>query len=276
MKNDYLTPTQAERCQVAAVMANERLVAINAGLAPVVAKNSLYTRYGKRILDIVFALVALLLTLPLNLVIGLITYFDVGRPILFKQQRTGLNGKLFSVVKFRNMRDERNAAGELLPPNERVTHWGKFVRKTSMDELLNLINILKGEMSVIGPRPLLPEYLPRYHRRHLMRHSMRPGLECPPRERMKRAWTWQEQLDNDVWYVEHVCFWVDCKMMWHLLHFMFHGNSVRARSEAMRGFFMGYSEEGIALEWSDISNEYIAKALDKNPCRLDPEQTAKP
>lgn len=262
MKNAYPTPTEAERCRVAALMAEERLGAINAKLAPVIPKTGFYTRYGKRALDIVFALTALLVTLPLNLLIGVVTYFDVGRPILFRQRRAGLDGRLFTVVKFRNMQEIRNEAGELLPPAERLTRWGRFVRKTSMDELLNFISVLKGDMSVIGPRPLLPEYLPRYHRRHRMRHSVRPGLECPPREQGCHVWTWQQQLDNDIWYVENVSFWVDCKMMWYLMRFMLHGSNAQARAEAARGFFMGYSETGIAMEWGDVPQQYIGRVLE--------------
>lgn len=265
MSNAFLTPTESERRQVAEMLAAERLAAVNAGLLPVRMRHTFYTRYGKRALDIVFALIAIVLTLPVNLLIGVVTFFDVGRPILFRQQRAGLNGRLFAIVKFRNMRETRSAQGRLLPPNERVTSWGKFVRKTSLDELLNFISVLKGDMSFIGPRPLLPEYLPRYHLRHRMRHCVRPGLECPPREHSNRAWTWQEQLDNDIWYVENISFGVDCKMMWNLLRFAFNHQTTAARAEAARGYFMGYSEQGVAVEWGEIPQEYIERALRQPP-----------
>lgn len=221
---------------------------VEAGSADIISvPDTFYTRYGKRMLDIIVALVVLVLTLPLNLILAIATYLDVGRPIFFRQQRAGRNGQLFTIVKFRNMTDDKDEAGRLLPAAQRVTRWGGFVRKTSLDELLNFVSILKGDMSLIGPRPLLPEYTERYHRRHKMRLLLRPGLECPPCKRLSRVWTWQEQLDNDVWYVEHVGFLLDCKMFLRLIRFAFDSQYANMRSSVGRGAFRGYSKSGEAV-----------------------------
>lgn len=209
--------------------------------------DTFYTRYGKRMLDIVVASIALVLTLPLNLLLAAATYLDVGGPILFRQQRVGRNGRLFTIVKFRNMTNDTDEHGCLLPAAQRITRWGSFVRKTSLDELLNFISILKGDMSLIGPRPLLPEYTERYHRRHKMRLMLRPGLECPPCKPLAHAWTWQEQLDNDVWYVQNVSFLLDCKMLLCLVRFAVDGKHAQMRSDVARGAFMGYSATGEAI-----------------------------
>ena len=141
----------------------------------------IYARYGKRCLDIVLSAIALVVTLPINVVIAIITLADLGRPLFFRQVRVGKDAKPFTIVKFRNMTEERNEKGDLLPPEQRVTAWGKFVRKTSLDELLNFWSIFKGDMSIIGPRPLPEVYLQRFSKRHMHRLDVRPGLECPPR-----------------------------------------------------------------------------------------------
>ena len=154
----------------------------------------------------------------------------------------------------RNTVDER---GELLPAAQRVTRFGKFVRKTSLDELLNFLSIFKGDMSIIGPRPLVPEYSHRYNKRHAARLAVRPGLECPPRELNENVWTWQEQLDNDVWYVENLSLKVDCIMAINLVKFAFDRKSATARATAQRGTFMGYSEDGVAINMAGVPQEYI-------------------
>ena len=161
------------------------------------------------------------------------------------------------LIKFRNMRNTTDEKGELLPPAQRVTKFGKFVRKTSLDELLNFWSILKGDMSLIGPRPLVPEYTHRYNKRHKQRLAVRPGLECPPRELNNRVWTWQEQFENDVWYVENVSFLTDCKMIVNLIRFALDRKSANARAMAERGTFMGYDLDGIAINLDGVPQEYI-------------------
>ena len=182
--------TKDDRWKIADKLAEDRLDSINLGLEDVSPSKTFYAQYGKRIIDVVISVIALLVTLPFNLTLGIITFFDLGAPIFFAQKRAGKDGKVFTLLKFRNMNNAVGANGELLPPEERVTKIGRFVRKTSMDELLNFWSILKGDMSVIGPRPLPPEYTHRYNKRHVHRLDVRPGLECPPRKRLTSILTW--------------------------------------------------------------------------------------
>lgn len=262
--------TKAQRWKIADWLAEDRLDAINAELTEAVVKDTIYTRYVKRAIDILVALAALVITCPINIIIGVITFFDVGAPLFFKQIRTGKNGKEFCIVKFRNMRELRDGRNELLPVEQRVTRFGRFVRRTSLDELLNFWSILKGDMSLIGPRPLVPEYTRRYNKRHIQRLAVRPGLECPPRKRDGHVWTWQEQLDNDVWYVEHVSFLTDCRMLLNLFLFMLDRKSAAARATARRGIFMGYDLEGKAINLDQVPQEYVDRAeeefLEKEDC----------
>lgn len=249
--------TKAMRWQIADWLAEERLPEINNNCEKVVFRETIYTKYIKRGIDFVVALFALLITLPINFFIGVVTFFDVGRPIFYSSVRTGKDGKPFTLIKFRNMRNTTDEKGELLPANERVTKWGRFVRKTSMDELLNFWSILKGEMSLIGPRPLPPEYLHRYSERHRTRLYLRPGLECPPHQKLNHVWDWQEQFENDVWYVENIGFFTDCKMMVRLVQFALDRKSAVARANVKRGIFMGYSLEGKAINMEGVTQEYI-------------------
>ncbi len=206
-------------------------------IANVRVSNTFYARYVKRLLDILLSLAAIIVTLPINVIIGCITFFDVGRPVFFHQKRVGKDLQPFTIVKFRNMRDTRDENGELLPPDERVTEFGKFVRKTSLDELLNFWSILKGDMSLIGPRPLLAEYTPYYTEHQLMRHAVRPGLECPSLVRRDHSRTWAEQFEDDVWYVENVSFVTDCRMVIALVKLVFDKKELKRRSGALRGRF---------------------------------------
>ena len=238
-------------------LAEDRLDHVDALQQQVVPASNFYSKYGKRFVDIVISSVACLVTLPVNLVIAIVTFFDVGRPLFFKQTRIGRHGKPFTILKFRNMTNERDAKGELLPAEQRVTKWGRFVRKTSLDELLNFWSILKGDMSIFGPRPLPAVYLERYSKRHRHRLDVRPGLECPPRDLSQGVWTWDDQLENDVWYVENVSFKVDCYMFLNLIRFAFDRKSANARAVAKRGSFMGYDLDGRAINDARIPEEYL-------------------
>lgn len=249
---------------VADQLAEDRLPRVNAVSEPAKVKDTFYTRYGKRTIDFVIALLALTITLPVNLVIGIVTFFDVGAPILFKQQRTGKDGKSFTVYKFRNMRNTTDEKGQLLPPQMRVTKWGKLVRKTSMDELLNFWSVLRGDMSLIGPRPLPPQYLHRYSDRHRARLAVRPGLECPPRTgKAAEVRSWQAQFENDVWYVENVSLKTDVMMLIRLIQFALDSQSSAARAEVTRGSFVGYSEENEAMSVHALTDEYAEAAIRK-------------
>lgn len=253
--------TKAQRWGLADKLAEERLPSINATLAPVLPSKTLYARIVKRGIDIVVSAVALVVTLPVNAVAAIMTLKDVGRPIFFKQLRVGKDGKEFTLIKFRNMTNECDEHGELLPPSKRVTSFGKFMRKTSLDELLNFWSVFKGDMSLIGPRPLVPEYTHRYCERHKARLLVRPGLECPPRKLADHPWTWQEQFENDVWYVENVSFKTDCLMLFNLVRFAFDKKNSAMRASAQRGPFMGYDLKGNALGLEQLDQAYVEEYL---------------
>lgn len=175
-------------------------------------RRSFYTIVVKRFLDIVLSGMAILVLSPLLLLLCLLELIFHGRPILFAQERPGLHGKLFKIYKFRSMTNERDENGELLPGEERVTSFGRFIRRFSLDELPELFCIFTGKMSIIGPRPLLPKYLPYYTSRHRIRHEMRPGLACVSLVPLK-TWTWNDQFETDIWYIEHCSFLVDLRMV---------------------------------------------------------------
>lgn len=254
----YEDLTLEEWHQLAARLAEERLPIVNEIVEQVIPADSIYVRYGKRIADIVVSVAALTVTLPLNLVFAMCTFLDVGRPILFRQDRLGMCGKTFTLVKFRNMTNATDERGNLLTASQRITRFGKFMRRTSLDELLNFWSILKGDMSVIGPRPLPTAYASRLNKRHASRMSVRPGLECPPHRSMDHYWTWQEQFENDVWYVEHLSLKTDIECFINLLRFAFDRESSVARSEGdERGSFIGYDYEGNAITEKDISDRTI-------------------
>ena len=222
-----------------------------------VPKDSFYTRYGKRILDIGISLPACIVTLPINLVLGICTYFDVGRPIFYLQKRPGKDGKLFTLVKFRNMRIAKDKNGYDLPISQRVTKFGSFVRATSLDELLNFYSVLKGDMSIIGPRPVSAAYERRYSKRHIMRHCVRPGLECPDLKAGGYSEGWNNKLENDIWYVENVSFPVDCKMIMMLFKMVFDKETRKKHAVPGVGDFIGYDENGVGFGSNEIPEKYL-------------------
>ena len=246
---------------VAKVIADDTLENINAHDEKVTPRISFYSQYGKRALDILLSSVAVVITLPVNLVLLVCTYFDVGRPVFFMQKRVGRNGKLFNIVKFRNMTNDTDENGVLLPSSQRVTKFGSFVRKNSLDELLNFYSVLKGDMSLIGPRPLAIEYLDRYSDRHRMRYAVKPGLECPLLHKIDRKITWKEQFENDIYYVENVSFSLDVKMAFALVEMVFNRKSSTMRGKAIRGSFMGYYPDGSSINAQTVPFEYYEKAL---------------
>ena len=168
---------------------------------------------AKRILDVVLASALVLATAPLLLAIGFIVFVDLGRPVLFRQVRPGLCGKPFSLVKFRTMVDLRDNEGQLLPNEARLTRFGKFLRATSLDELPELWNVLAGHMSLVGPRPLLMEYLPLYNERQARRHEVRPGVTGWAQVNGRNTVPWEERFEMDVWYVENRTLWLDVRIL---------------------------------------------------------------
>lgn len=226
-------------------------------------KSSIYSKYIKRLLDILISLLALIITLPINLIIMIITIFDVGFPIIFKQKRIGRNGEPFEIVKFRNMRNDCDENGNLLPASKRVTKFGRIVRRTSLDELLNFWSIFKGDMSLIGPRPLEMVYSQRYSKRHQMRTAVRPGLECPIIKSTNNKLTWYDQFENDIYYVENVSFKLDVKMIFLLVKMVFNPKSNAMRGSAVRGGFLGYNSDGTSINARNVPAKYVERALNK-------------
>lgn len=167
----------------------------------------------KRIFDFLVALFALLTLLPVVIVVALLIRFKLGSPILFTQERPGLNGTVFKMMKFRTMLDGKDKHGNLLPDHERMTKFGAFLRSTSLDELPGLFNVLKGDMSLVGPRPLLVQYLPLYNNEQARRHNVRPGITGWAQVNGRNAISWEDKFMLDVWYVDNQSFWLDIKIL---------------------------------------------------------------
>ncbi|HEY62377.1 MAG TPA: sugar transferase [Anaerolineae bacterium] len=168
---------------------------------------------SKRILDLLLTLLLLIILLPLFLVITLIVWIKYGTPILFRQERPGFHGNKFVIYKFRSMTDVRNEQGQLLPDEQRLTSLGRFLRSTSIDELPELINVLFGEMSLVGPRPLLTKYLERYSPEQARRHDVLPGITGWAQINGRNILSWEDKFRYDGWYVEHWSFWLDIKIL---------------------------------------------------------------
>ena len=175
----------------------------------------MYKHFFKRFLDFWISLIVLILISPILLVITIWLHFaNKGAGAFFFQERPGKDAKIFKVIKYKTMTDERDAEGNLLPDEQRLTKVGRFVRSTSIDELPQLINVLKGDMALIGPRPLLPQYLPLYSPEQVRRHEVRPGISGWAQCHGRNAISWTEKFKLDVWYVDHISLWIDLKIVW--------------------------------------------------------------
>lgn len=172
-----------------------------------------YRRYFKRPMDFILSLLALIVLSPILLTVAVLVRFKLGSPVLFKQQRPGLHEQIFTLYKFRTMTDAKDQDGNFLPDNVRLTRFGKLLRSTSLDELPELWNILRGDMSIIGPRPLLVQYLPLYDERQRRRHDVRPGLSGLAQVNGRNAISWEEKFELDVQYVEHHTFQGDVRII---------------------------------------------------------------
>lgn len=168
----------------------------------------------KSIFDKTLALFLIILFSPIYIVVSLLIFFKMGSPILFRQKRPGYKEKIFGIYKFRTMTNEKDANGNLLPDDKRLVGIGKFIRSTSLDELPQLFNVLKGEMSFVGPRPLLIEYLPLYNQKQKRRHDVKPGITGWAQVNGRNAISWEQKFDYDVWYVDNQSFWLDIKILW--------------------------------------------------------------
>ncbi len=177
------------------------------------SNQGIYQRYFKRPMDFILSLIALIILSPVFLVVALLVRINLGSPVIFKQQRPGLNEKIFTMYKFRTMTNETDENGELLPDSDRLTKFGKFLRSTSLDELPELFNILKGDMSIVGPRPLSVRYLPYYTREESLRHNVRPGLTGLAQVNGRNNLSWELRFSFDVQYVESISFLSDIKII---------------------------------------------------------------
>ncbi len=193
----------------------------------------------KRIFDLLLVIPALIVFLPLLTITALCVRFLIGRPILFVQQRPGLHGRPFYLYKFRTMTEGKDQKGNLLPDSERLTPFGRFLRKTSLDELPELWNVLKGDMSLVGPRPLLMEYLDRYTPEQARRHEVRPGITGWAQVNGRNAISWEERFSLDVWYVDNWSLWLDCKILALTVFKTLKREGITEAGEATMSKFMG-------------------------------------
>jgi sugar transferase EpsL len=197
----------------------------------------------KRALDLLGAVLGLIPLAPLMLGVALLIRLALGAPVLFRQSRAGCRGKPFVLYKFRTMSGARDAAGDLLPDERRLTRAGRWLRRTSLDELPSLLNVLKGEMSLVGPRPLLLEYLDRYTPEQARRHEVRPGLTGWAQVNGRNALTWEEKFRLDVWYVDHWSLWLDLAILCRTLFKVLRCEGIHAEGHATMHVFMGSQTE---------------------------------
>lgn len=199
----------------------------------------MYKKYLKRFLDFVAAFCGLVLLSPIFIIVMVGLFFANGGQPFFFQTRPGKNEKVFRIVKFKTMNDRRDAQGNLLPDAERLTKVGSFVRKTSLDEIPQLINVLKGDMSLVGPRPLLVQYLPLYNEKQKRRHEVRPGITGWAQVNGRNAISWQQKFDYDVWYVDHVSLMLDIKILFLTLKKVFIREGISQDGQATAEPFKG-------------------------------------
>ena len=194
----------------------------------------------KRLLDVLFVLLVLFVSSPLLLIVSVWLFFaNEKNGIFFVQERPGLKGRIFKMIKFKTMTDERDKEGNLLPDEKRLTRMGRFVRSISLDELPQLFNVLKGDMSLIGPRPLLPQYLPLYSEKQAKRHDVRPGITGWAQVNGRNAISWQRKFEYDVWYVDHLSFVLDMKILFLTIKKVFIREGINSSTSATMELFTG-------------------------------------
>ena len=199
---------------------------------------SIYSKYIKRFLDIALSGIAIIAFSPVLLLLCILELIYHGRPIFYIDQRPGLNGEIFGLYKFRSMTNACDENGKLLHPSRRITPFGRLLRRTSLDELAGLFNIFNGTMSIIGPRPLMKDYLPLYNERHRFRHCVRPGLACWNVEGTDQltsaTWTWNAQFESDIYYVENVSLVLDMWMIFKTIRILFSKSEMRTNSDRIK------------------------------------------
>lgn len=205
-------------------------------------KKGVYEKYIKRPVDFILSLLALIVLSPILLIVAVLVRIKLGSPVIFKQQRPGLNGEIFNMYKFRTMTDERDENGELLPDEERLKEFGKKLRSTSLDELPELLNIVRGDMSLIGPRPLLVKYLPRYNAHQARRHEVRPGVTGYAQVNGRNSITWEKKFDLDVEYVDNVTFVEDLRIIFKTIKTVLMREGISSDSSVTMEEFAGSKE----------------------------------
>lgn len=215
-------------------------------------------RFVKRCMDLFVALAGIIFLAPLLLIVVLLIWIRMGRPFLFRQMRPGLNGKPFNMYKFRTMSDERNESGDLLSDELRMTKLGKMLRSTSLDELPELFNVLKGDMSLVGPRPLLMKYLDRYTPEQARRHEVKPGITGWAQVNGRNAISWREKFALDVWYVEHCSLWLDVKILFMTIIKVLKREGISADGEVTMPEFMGSTISTQPMHVTEAENEAAA------------------
>lgn len=208
----------------------------------------LYEKYIKRPQDFLLSLFAFVVLSPVMLVTAVLVRVKLGSPVIFTQERPGLNGKVFTLYKFRTMTDKKDEYGELLPDEKRLTSFGKLLRSTSLDELPELINMLKGDMSIVGPRPLLVKYLTLYNEKQARRHEVRPGFTGYAQVRGRNAISWEEKFEYDVYYVDHVSFLGDWKIIFKTILTVLKRDGISSETAATMEEFMG-TPDGVDSSW---------------------------
>lgn len=207
----------------------------------------MWARKVKRLIDVT----ACLITLPVVLVVcgavALAIWLTMGRPVLFRQKRAGLYGRVFELWKFRTMTNGRDESGRLLPDEKRLTRLGRFLRSTSLDELPQVWNVLRGEMSLVGPRPLLPEYLERYTPEQARRHEVRPGITGWAQVNGRNETTWEERFRRDVWYVDNWSLWLDLKILWLTVIKVLRRDGISRQGHATMPEFLGTGAESATI-----------------------------
>jgi sugar transferase EpsL len=194
---------------------------------------------SKRFFDLIAAIIGFFIVLPLCFALSLLIWRRIGSPVFFCQIRPGLCGQPFRMVKFRTMTDKRDEKGELLPDDKRLTKFGRFLRSTSLDELPELLNVIKGDMSLVGPRPLLMEYLERYTPEQARRHEVLPGITGWAQVNGRNALSWEDKFELDVWYVDNRSFWLDIKILFLTVLKTIRRDGISAEGEATMSKFMG-------------------------------------
>ncbi|MBT9148149.1 MAG: Undecaprenyl phosphate N,N'-diacetylbacillosamine 1-phosphate transferase [Syntrophomonadaceae bacterium] len=210
-------------------------------------KGGLYRRYFKRPMDVILSLIALIVLSPVLLIVGVLVRLKLGSPVLFMQKRPGTNEKIFTMYKFKTMTDEKDEHGELLPDSLRLTKFGKLLRGTSLDELPELFNVLRGDMSLVGPRPLLVQYLPLYTHHQKRRHEVRPGLSGLAQISGRNSIGWEDKFNLDVQYVDNISFIGDWKIIFFTVKKVFVREGINSDTAATMEFFKGVERGRVDL-----------------------------